>query len=147
MGFRFRKSFRVMPGVRLNVSKGGFSTSIGGKGLTANLSKRGVRATAGLPGTGLSYSKLLGGGRKGKAASVSADMPLPRFTARPRPDPLPDSENNAVLTAIKLVGLIAPIVLASLAAGSVLAWIGWVCVLLLFGFVMLALGRASVAAQ
>ena len=54
MGFRFRKSFKIMPGVRLNLSKSGLSTSIGGKGVTLNLSKRGVRSTAGIPGTGLS---------------------------------------------------------------------------------------------
>ena len=32
MGFRMRKSFKVAPGVRLNVSKSGFGVSVGGKG-------------------------------------------------------------------------------------------------------------------
>ena len=32
MGFRMRKSFKVAPGVRLNVSKSGFGASVGGKG-------------------------------------------------------------------------------------------------------------------
>lgn len=64
MGFRFRKSFKIMPGVRLNLSKSGLSTSIGGKGVTLNLSKRGVRSTAGIPGTGLSYSTLLASNRR-----------------------------------------------------------------------------------
>ncbi|WP_225024380.1 DUF4236 domain-containing protein [Pseudomonas aeruginosa] len=41
MAIRFRKSFRVAPGIRVNVSKSGVSTSIGKKGLTANLSKKG----------------------------------------------------------------------------------------------------------
>lgn len=58
MAIRFRKSFKVAPGVRLNVSKSGLSTSIGGKGVTANLSKKGTRVTTGIPGSGLSTSKL-----------------------------------------------------------------------------------------
>lgn len=58
MAIRFRKSFKVAPGVRLNISKSGLSTSIGGKGITANLSKKGTRVTTGIPGSGLSASKL-----------------------------------------------------------------------------------------
>lgn len=56
MGFRFRRSVRVLPGVRLNFSKSGVSTSVGGHGTTVNFSKRGTRTIVGLPGTGLSYS-------------------------------------------------------------------------------------------
>ena len=60
MGFRFRKSVKIFPGVRLNISKTGLSTSIGGRGATVNLSSRGTRATVGIPGSGLSYSTMLG---------------------------------------------------------------------------------------
>ena len=57
MGFRFRRSFKIAPGVRLNMGRTGFtSVSVGGKGLTANVGRRGVRTTVGLPGTGLSYT-------------------------------------------------------------------------------------------
>lgn len=56
MGFRFRRSIKIAPGVRLNLSKSGVSTSIGKPGATVNLSKRGTKTTIGLPGTGLSYS-------------------------------------------------------------------------------------------
>jgi len=56
MGFRFRRSVRLFPGVRLNFSKSGVSTSIGGRGLTANISKHGIRHTVGIPGSGLSFS-------------------------------------------------------------------------------------------
>lgn len=52
MAIRFRKSFKVAPGVRLNVSKSGLSTSIGGKGVTTNLSKKGIRVTTGIQGQG-----------------------------------------------------------------------------------------------
>ncbi|MBN8543547.1 MAG: DUF4236 domain-containing protein [Alphaproteobacteria bacterium] len=58
MGFRFRKGVRILPGLRLNITKHGISSlTIGGKGLTYNIGKKGTRATGGLPGTGLSYSE------------------------------------------------------------------------------------------
>ena len=64
MGFRFRRSLKIAPGVRLNFSKSGVSTSLGGRGATVNLSKRGAHGTVGVPGSGLSYSSKLGGGRR-----------------------------------------------------------------------------------
>ena len=55
MGFRLRKRIRIILGLWLNASKSGISASIGGHGLTTNISKKGVRETVGLPGTGISY--------------------------------------------------------------------------------------------
>jgi hypothetical protein len=57
MGFRFRRSFRLMPGIRLNRSRSGVSTSIGSRGAWFTIGPRGARATVGLPGTGLSYTE------------------------------------------------------------------------------------------
>ena len=61
MGFRFRKSIKILPGLRLNLSKGGVSASVGVPGATVNIGQRGTRATVGLPGSGLSYSEKLSG--------------------------------------------------------------------------------------
>ena len=58
MGFRFRRSIRIMPGVRLNVGKRGVSTSIGVRGAHVTIGKTGVRRTVGIPGTGLSWTSL-----------------------------------------------------------------------------------------
>lgn len=58
MGFRFRKSIRIFPGFRINLSKSGVSASVGGAPLSLNVSRRGVRSTASIPGTGLSYSSF-----------------------------------------------------------------------------------------
>lgn len=60
MGFRFRRTIKIAPGIRLNLSKSGVSTSIGKRGATVNLSKRGTYGTIGLPGTGLSWRGKLG---------------------------------------------------------------------------------------
>ena len=60
MGLRFRKIFSILPGVRLNVSKSGVSTSLGGHGATVNVGTNGKRTvTLGIPGTGLSYQAPL----------------------------------------------------------------------------------------
>lgn len=55
MAFRFQKRIKIAPGLRLNISKTGISTSIGRNGATVNVSKRGTQSTVGIPGTGLSY--------------------------------------------------------------------------------------------
>jgi hypothetical protein len=61
MAFRFRKSFKVLPGVRLNLSKSGTSLSVGGRGATLNVGgKNGPRTTVGIPGTGISYTERVG---------------------------------------------------------------------------------------
>ena len=72
MGFRFHRGVRLLPGVRLNFSKSGTSLSLGGRGLSLNLSPSGVRTTVGVPGSGLSYrsptyqwGSLAGGAKSG----------------------------------------------------------------------------------
>lgn len=75
MGFRFRKTIRLMPGVRLNLSRTGVSTSLGTDGATVNVSKRGVRGTVGIPGSGLSYSEML---------TRQGAQPSPTSPAQPR---------------------------------------------------------------
>lgn len=61
LGFRFQKRISLLPGVRINLSKSGVSTSIGPRGADVNIGKDGVTANAGIPGTGLSYRQKLGG--------------------------------------------------------------------------------------
>jgi len=59
MPVRIRKTFTLFPGVKVNLSKGGMSISVGRKGFTLNFSKHGVRQTTGLPGSGISHTSYL----------------------------------------------------------------------------------------
>ena len=59
MPIRFRRSFTIFPGVKVNVSKGGISFSVGKPGATLNFSKRGVRQTVGIPGSGVSHTSYI----------------------------------------------------------------------------------------
>lgn len=62
MGLRFRKSFKIAPGVRASIGKKSVGINVGGKlgGLSVN-SKTGTRARVSAPGTGVSYSTKVGG--------------------------------------------------------------------------------------
>jgi len=60
MGFRFYRRVRLLPGLRVNLSKGGASLSVGrvGSWLTFG-GRRKPSVTLGLPGTGLRYTQSL----------------------------------------------------------------------------------------
>lgn len=53
MGWRFRKSFKVIPGVRLNLSRHGLSATLGAAPFSVNVGPRGVYSNVSIPGTGL----------------------------------------------------------------------------------------------
>lgn len=59
MPVRFRRTFTLFPGVKVNVSKGGMSITVGRKGFHLNFSRQGVRQTTGLPGSGISHTSYL----------------------------------------------------------------------------------------
>jgi hypothetical protein len=56
MGFRFRRTFKIVPGVHLNLSGSGASVSLGPRGLRHTIGAHGARTTVGLPGSGLSWT-------------------------------------------------------------------------------------------
>jgi uncharacterized protein DUF4236 len=59
MPIRFRRTFKILPWVKVNVSKGGFSITVGTRGFHLNFGKHGVRQTIGIPGSGLSETSYL----------------------------------------------------------------------------------------
>jgi hypothetical protein len=56
MGLRFHRTVRLLPGLRLNLSKSGVSASVGTRGAWFTFGRNGTRTTVGLPGTGISYT-------------------------------------------------------------------------------------------
>jgi hypothetical protein len=58
---KFRKRVKLFPGVTLNMSKSGFSTTIGIPGASVNFGKSGTFLNTGIPGTGLYYRQRIGG--------------------------------------------------------------------------------------
>ena len=79
MGMRFRKSKKIAPGVRLNLSAKSASISIGPKGFKKTFSTNGrTTTTVGIPGTGLSYStsKKMGSSTARSTQTVPAATPV-----------------------------------------------------------------------
>ncbi len=63
---RFRRKAKLFPGVYLNFSKSGISTTLGVPGASINLGKQGAYLNTGIPGTGLYDRQKIGGGQKQK---------------------------------------------------------------------------------
>ena len=100
---RTARRIRIAPGVRLNISRSGISTSVGGRGFTLN--SRGT-ATVGIPGTGLSYRANLNA-----PAGSSNVIPLRQQPAQPVN---PGTKRITAGIVFCLIGAVVPVV--SLAA-------------------------------
>lgn len=77
MGFRFRKSVRFGSLVRLNFTGRGVSLGLGPRGANITLSKRGVRQTIGIPGSGISHQTFT------KWNTPAADAAPPQVSDQP----------------------------------------------------------------
>ena len=57
MAFRFRRTMKIAPGVRLNLTKTGASVRVGARGAGVTTGTSGTAVSAGIPGSGLHASK------------------------------------------------------------------------------------------
>lgn len=134
MGFRFRKSFKIAPGVRVNVGKKSVGISAGVKGARVSVNSKGRKTTTvGIPGTGLSYQKTEKIG--GHAATDKHDQTAPEYTPTvdlppidPQP-PRPPRTSKGILTLLKvlavlLIAMSLTLTLASVVGGFIGTAIG-----------------------
>ena len=75
MGLRYRKRVKVAPGVYLNLSKSGVSTTLkAGKGVSVSMGKNGTYLNTGIPGTGIySRQKISSRGEQKKSSLSNYD--------------------------------------------------------------------------
>ncbi|MFM8914807.1 MAG: DUF4236 domain-containing protein [Candidatus Limnocylindrus sp.] len=106
MAFRLFRRIKIAPGVTINLSKSGLSASAGVRGARVTLGPRGVRRTVGIPGTGISYSENSAIGGSPKRASRSR-------SARPTDDEAHDlvTSLSSCLTTAIIIGIIGLIIL------------------------------------
>ena len=102
MDFRLFRRIKIAPGITLNLSKSGLSASAGVRGARVTLGPRGVRRTVGIPGTGISYTEI---------SSLSDSSRKRRSSTRPTDDEAHDlvtSLSGCISTAIMIaiVGII-----------------------------------------
>jgi hypothetical protein len=83
MGWRFRRSVKLLPGIRLNLSRSGVSTSIGVRGAHVTVGHGKVRETVGIPGTGISYTQTQGTHQEARSEARQQAVPeaLPKGNA------------------------------------------------------------------
>lgn len=72
---RFRRRVKLFPGVYLNFSKTGISTTVGVPGASINFSKQGSFLNTGIPGTGIYDRQKIGSGKKGQQNIPVTDTP------------------------------------------------------------------------
>src|SRR5450759_15785 len=61
MSWRFRKTFKVLPGVKLNLTAHGLSATLGAAPFSINVGPRGVYRNVSIPGTGIWDRQRIGG--------------------------------------------------------------------------------------
>ncbi|MHB8397926.1 MAG: DUF4236 domain-containing protein [Candidatus Limnocylindrales bacterium] len=84
MSLRFRRSIRIAPGIRINLTKTGLGLTVGPRGAHYSVHSSGRRTrSVGLPGTGLYYQSRSGGGGR-RSSSPRARMVQAPAPARPR---------------------------------------------------------------
>ncbi|HJR57610.1 MAG TPA: DUF4236 domain-containing protein [Rhizomicrobium sp.] len=71
-GLRFQKRLKLLPGLKINLSKSGASATVGTKGAGVNIGRDGITTNAGIPGTGLSYRQKLSSKNKSAWIGVVA---------------------------------------------------------------------------
>ena len=79
MSWRFRKTFKVLPGVKLNLTRHGLSATLGAAPFSINVGPRGVYRNVSIPGTGIWSRERL-------------DAPS---SQRSGPEPLPQEKGGA----------------------------------------------------
>lgn len=142
MGFRFRKSFKIAPGVRVNVGKKSIGISAGVKGARVSVNSSGRKTTTvGIPGTGLSYQKTekIGGTKKAQTDGFD-DLPetdgvepanLPPIVPPPQKPQKPVSKATIVILrilAVALIGMGLTLTLVTVVGGLAATALG--CVLM-----------------
>lgn len=74
MGLRFRKRVKIAPGITLNFSKSGISTTVGVRGASVNFGKNGTYINTGIPGTGLYMRERVGSNKMGKVTEAQLQL-------------------------------------------------------------------------
>ena len=72
MAWSFRKRIRIAPGVHINLSKSGVSTSFGPKGAKITVGPKGTYLHTSIPGTGFYNRQKIGPAPEGRPASASS---------------------------------------------------------------------------
>lgn len=125
MGLYFRKSKKILPGVRINWSKSGPSLSVGPRGAKVSIGKRGTYVSGGIPGTGLYWRNKIGGKKKTRGTHASSNS---SYSQAPSASNSQISVNTVLLILFVVIGaavclLSGNLVLTALFAIGACVWL------------------------
>lgn len=103
MTLRFRRSVKVLPGVRLNFSSRGISTTIGPRGASLNFSSAGTHLNLGSTRTRLSSARRQSGLAPALVSPGFSPMPTPPETDPALPGEIRSADNDEI-TSVGLRG-------------------------------------------
>jgi len=98
MALQFRKRVKILPGLTLNFSQSGISTSVGTKGARMTFGKRGVTTSVGIPGTGIYDRTTHSWGTKGQRRGTPTQIAWAK-RYRPAMDKLEEIEKRVAKAA------------------------------------------------
>lgn len=124
---RFRKSIKILPGVKLNLNKKSASVTVGSKGMHHTVSTNGNTTTSvGIPGTGLSYVETKSKKKKSKNAEIiepettsdsyntNLEYALPKETKMKKPKKQKRKIIISIIIGILILGIIGGLLPPSL---------------------------------
>jgi hypothetical protein len=101
MSWRFRKSFKVIPGVRLNLTRNGLSATLGAAPFSVNIGPKGTYANMSIPGTGIWDRERIDAPTRSPGIQPSpTDQPhVPAVLHVPAPVPISPSPTTEIHSA------------------------------------------------
>jgi hypothetical protein len=106
MSWRFRKTFKVLPGVKLNLTAHGLSATLGAAPFSINVGPRGVYRNVSIPGTGIWDRQRVGGpssqpsGVQPPATDYAGSPPVPSLPPSIPVSPSPGTEIHSGSTEL-----------------------------------------------
>lgn len=104
MGWSFRKSKKLIPGVRATLSHRGLGFRLGSRHAGVSVTPTGARVSGSIPGTGVSVRKELGT-KSRRTKQVQEDQDIEIYYVE-EPKPQPSKIISAILLPIYLVGFL-----------------------------------------
>ena len=123
MGFRFRRRVRLIPGLSMNLSRSGPSLSFGAKGAHLTQGHGHIRRTVGLPGTGMYWTTVSGGGKR-QTHRVAQRGVRRAPPAQYRPPATAAENRQALIGCLWIIGVLVAVGLAVITFGVALIPIG-----------------------
>ena len=119
MSLRFRRRIKIIPGVHLNISRSGISTSVGVRGASLTLGKQGTYLNTGIPGTGVSW--------RGRISEPNASRPAQTTSEPQNTEPATNIHHTHHLHWWKVLIFVGTLLIAGATKSNGIIGIVWLC--------------------